>query len=148
MAPKKTLDLEILLPDRIVTTSAGDLTIKPFKWGQLKQVLATVGKYKQIFAAQPDSDNAEMFERIMSSGPDALDDLAQMAIYCTDKDTAFFDTLGADEMIEVLFAVFEVNASFFVQKFRSGSELVQNSVAAASGDGEPSSSASLTTVTP
>lgn len=131
---KKNLDkeLEILFPERTIKTSLGAVEVAPFKFGHFGKVLGIINKYVEFFG---NSDKDFIFG-LLEKGEDAAEDLAMLATLSTGKEREWLDELPIDEAIDLFFKVFEVNASFFVEKIRMGSAAFQDKMIAISTDGE------------
>lgn len=113
-------ELKVLFPEREIKTSLGAVEVAPFKFGQLPKVLAIASKYFEVFA----TGEVDIITTILQSGEDALDDLAQLAFFCTGKEREWLDQLPGDEALDLFFKVFEVNADFFVRGVRQGADKI------------------------
>lgn len=116
VTPEK--ELEILFPEREFKCSLGTIQVSPFKFGQFPQVVQIANKYVDAF----ESDNA--IQNILAQGSEALDDLAVLVYFSTALSRERLDELLGDEALDLIFKVFEVNADFFIQKIRVGSQKI------------------------
>ena len=98
-----------------ITIRDENLTIKPFKFGELPRVFKAIEPLSASITAlvQTQSFNASSIGFLFSSGGDGILDLLAVG---TRKPRSWVDDLEMDEGIEVLTAVLEVNADFFIQK--------------------------------
>jgi hypothetical protein len=111
-----TNDLEVLLPQgKQVTVQNANITITPFKFGELPRVFKAIDPISNVLFKSLSSggNQANLITTIMSEGGDNILDL--MAIGSR-KPREWVDTLEMDEGVELLGAILEVNVSFFVQK--------------------------------
>lgn len=111
-------ELEVLF----AVSEVNGITVKPFKFKDFRTVLATVKKYVEIFSTLKESEAVMM--AILDRGEDGLEDVSKLASLSTGLTREEIDELEGDKAIDLFFAVFEVNADFFVQKLTEGAEKV------------------------
>lgn len=112
-------DLNILIPAQTVETSAGSITLKPFKFRDFQTALTVVSKYVDLIATAESS--GDMVRRILSSGgSETLGDVATLIKLTSGKDPEFLDDLSWDEVFGLLLTIVEQNLDFF---FRAGERL-------------------------
>ena len=92
-----------------------NLTIKPFKLGELPKVFKAIDPIsKALFDSISKSGNqVEMITGLVANGGENLIDLMVIG---SKKSREWVEDLELDEGIELFGAILEVNASFFVQK--------------------------------
>ena len=92
-----------------------NLTIKPFKLGELPKVFKAIDPIsKALFEAISKSGNqVEMITGLVANGGENLIDLMVIG---SKQSREWVEDLELDEGIELFGAILEVNASFFVQK--------------------------------
>jgi len=136
MPTKKTpeQELEILLPDNGFESSVlGRIKIICFPFGMWRKAIAIYNRRAGIFAGGEASAVT-----ILADDGEALEDLAELCLMaCPELSREQMDTLPGDEAIALFFAVFAVNANFFIKATTQGAEAVGK---AFQGDGEKSSS--------
>lgn len=111
-----TTELEKLFPAGQKLTIAGtELTITPFKLGELPKVFKVIDPITKLVmdAIGSDANQMESLSKIMVQGGDNVLDLISIG---TRQPRTWVDDLEMDQGVQVLAAVLEVNASFFVQK--------------------------------
>lgn len=102
-------DIDTLLPDRNIDVAGETITVRPYKFAQLPQASAIVAKYMNKFQAgeQPD------LVALLTEGGEDIFKLMCLAI---NKDRKWLDTLEAEDGINLLSVVIEVNYDFFTRK--------------------------------
>jgi hypothetical protein len=150
----KTTDLEKLLPEREITIAGEAITVRPFFFGQLPKAVKLL---RPIAEALRETGIASLDGNSLALAPDwalrlpqlfedAGEPLVEFVAFAVGKPRAWFDTLAADEGVKLTRAVFEANASFFVEKI---APLVgMQPVAVATETGAPSSPDSYLPATP
>lgn len=106
-------DLKVLVPDETVTTSQGDVTVKPFKFTQFPRVIAVIQNYTLSLDSLNLLEIGEIASLIASDGGEGIFELICLS---TGKDRAWLDNLEGDEGIILVAKVVEVNLDFFAQK--------------------------------
>jgi hypothetical protein len=114
-----------------------ELEVKPLKF---KQLLATLKHLAPILALveQLDKDGVDTLtlQHLLETVPDSL---VKVASLCTGKDEAWFDLLEADEGIDVLGAVLELNKDFFVQRLKPKFDRLREQLGSRRQPGTPAS---------
>jgi len=109
-------DMETLFPGRQVTAGGETLTIAPIKFGQITQaskMLAPVIKAVSSSLGKPEQsimDMASSWVDLLAAGGD---DLLIFLAWAIGKPREWFDTLGMDDGLSLLQAVYEENVDFF-----------------------------------
>ena len=109
-------DMETLFPGRQVTAGGETLTISPIKFGQITQaskMLAPVIKAVSSSLGKPDQsimDMASSWVDLLAAGGE---DLLLFLAWTIGKPREWFDTLGMDDGLAILQAVYEENVDFF-----------------------------------
>jgi hypothetical protein len=120
----KTTDLEKLLPEREITIAGEAITVRPFFFGQLPKAVKLL---RPIAEALRETGIASIEGNGLSLAPDwalrlpqlfeeAGEPLVAFVAFAVGKPREWFDTLAADEGVKMTRAVFEANASFFVER--------------------------------
>lgn len=114
-------DLDVLQPaGKDVQVGAETVTIKPIKFGQLPQASRLLLPLsKQITAAFKGTGELTLAETaglLVELMADGGEDLLTALSFFIGKPREWFDTLENDEGLEILNAVFEVNADFFSRR--------------------------------
>lgn len=105
--------LTTLIPAKTFATSAGDITLKPFKFKQLNDALELVDKYMAILT-NPDLDTAgivEAFLQKQESGYLVQDDIAKLITLVSGVED--LDEFGYDEIIALFTEIISMNMDFF-----------------------------------
>lgn len=102
-------DIDTLLPDRNIEVAGEQIIVRPYKFAQLPQASAIVAKYMNMFQAgqQPD------LVALLTEGGE---DIFKLMCLATNKDRKWLDTLEAEDGINLLAVVVEVNYDFFTRK--------------------------------
>lgn len=133
MAANTNIDKELktLVPNEVVVTSSGEVTVKPFKFTQFPRVIQVCTNYADAFIKKPKVEEEEVqdlsVEKPKEEEPDAMrialdlaandpEGLFELLRLSTGLTQENLDLLEGEEGFEVLFKVVEVNLSFFVQK--------------------------------
>ena len=109
-------ELTTLFPTgKEITISAENLTIKPFKFGELPKVFKIVQPMAAAFATlQAQRENpATAIAGLIATGGDHILDLMVIGSH---KPREWIDNLDMDEGATLLTAILEVNADFFIRK--------------------------------
>ena len=108
-------ELNVLLPQgKELKIRDANLTIKPFKFGELPKVFKAIDPIsKSLFDALGGGNQIEMITGLVANGGDGIIDLMVIG---SKQSREWVEDLEMDEGIEVFSAILEVNASFFVQK--------------------------------
>lgn len=116
-------------PDQELETIFPSGRVKPFRFGDFKQVIALLNQYQKVFSGAED-----WVQTLLNEG--AIDGLAEMALLSVEGLTREeLDALPGNEAIDLFFAVAEVNADFFVRSIQSGSNRLAQAL---NGAGEKS----------
>ena len=132
MATNTIIDKELktLVPNEVVPTSAGEITVKPFKFTQFPRVIQVCTEYANAFIKKPKEEEEsqdqaaekpkeEELDAMMialglaANNPEGLFELVKLSTGLTQEE---LDLLEGEEGFDILFKVVEVNLSFFVQK--------------------------------
>ena len=116
-------ELQILFP----ALEINGITVKPFKFKDFRSVLGIAKKYIEIFSTLKDS--TAVILAMLDRGEDALDDLAKLANLSTGLSLEEIGELEGDKAMDLFFAVFELNADFFIQKLTEGAEKIATRLA-------------------
>jgi hypothetical protein len=123
MPTKKTpeKELEILLPDNEFESSVlGKIKLICFPFGVWRKAIAIYNRRAAIFAGGEASAMT-----ILAEDGEALEDLAELCLMaCPELTREQMDTLPGDEAIALFFAVFAVNANFFIRATTQGASTV------------------------
>jgi hypothetical protein len=104
-------DLEVLFPEgKTVTANGEQITIKPYTFGQIPKVIGAVRK----LAGTMEGDTINVLEAIEKGG----EDLIALVMFTTGKPREWFDSLGADEGVALVTAIFEVNKDFLEKRVK------------------------------
>lgn len=118
-------DLDKLLPSgREVTVGGETLTLLPFTFGQLPKAVKLLRPVTEAVGAAGIVSLDGTAVRLAADWPlklpalmdDAGEALLQFIAFASGKPRTWFDTLGADDGIELTKAVFEANGDFFVKR--------------------------------
>lgn len=105
--------LAVLIPAKTFATSAGDITLKPFKFKQLNEALELVDKYMAILT-NPDLDTAGIVDAFLQKQDDGYlvqDDIAKLITLVSGVDD--LDEYGYDEIIALFTEIIAMNMDFF-----------------------------------
>lgn len=118
-------ELKILIPDEELETSAGKITLRPFKFKDFSKALELVSKYLDVFM---ESESAVAIAQVMltNAGEQTLADLAILVELCSGKERNFIDNLSWDEVFQILVAIVEQNMDFFYRLGDRMSEKVKS----------------------
>jgi hypothetical protein len=111
-----TTELDKLFPaGQTLTIKETELTITPFKLGELPNVFKVIDPITKLVldAIGTTGNQMESLSKIMVLGGDNVLDLLAVG---SRQPRAWIDQLELDEGVQLLTAILEVNASFFVQK--------------------------------
>lgn len=109
-------ELNKLFPiGQTVNIQEAAIRITPFKLGELPRVFKVVEPITKLVldAIGSDTNQMESLSKIMVQGGDNVLDLIVIG---SRQPRTWVDALEMDEGVELLAAILEVNASFFVQK--------------------------------
>lgn len=102
-------DLSALLPEsRTLTVGGETLTLTPMRFGQLARALKLVGPLANRLAV----DSVDLLALLADEG----DKLIALAALLSGKDVAWIEALPTDEAVQLLSALYEVNADFFARR--------------------------------
>lgn len=112
-------ELKILIPAEEVETSAGVVTLRPFKFKDFPKALGLVSKYLDAFMG---ADGAYAIASILlaDQGEETLGDVGKLIELSSGKDRAYLDELSWDEVVQILVVIIQQNIDFF---FRIGGSL-------------------------
>lgn len=109
-------ELKILVPDEVINTIQGDVTVKPFKFTQFPKVIKTISEYASLIssaiAVSNENEILNIATALVSDDSEGIFDLIAMAI---GKDREFLDSLEAEDGFNILVKVVELNIDFFVK---------------------------------
>ena len=110
-----SVELQQLFPaGKQITISDANLTITPFKFGELPKVFKAIepiaGSLGALMSGRPD---VSVIAQLLGEGGDSIIDLIVIG---SRQPRTWIEALEIDEGVEVLTAIFEVNADFFTRK--------------------------------
>lgn len=109
-------ELEQLFPTgKQISINDENLTIKPFKFGELPKVFKAIGPLTSILGNLLQNRDVT-FPAIASLIMDGGDSIIDLMVIGSRKPRDWVDELEMDQGVEVLTAIFEVNADFFTRK--------------------------------
>jgi hypothetical protein len=108
--------LEELFPANFLVIEGESVEVTPFKFGQFAWVLKFIKKYQEIIYT---SDR--LAYDLLDCGEGALTDIAILVEYSTGKTREWLDQLTAENVLDLIYKIFEVNADFFIQKLNRNS---------------------------
>ena len=114
------VQLETLFPlGKQLTIRDVNLTIKPFRFGELSRVLKAADPiFSSLFTALKQGNNQiEMITTIVAESNDSIVDLIQIS---TKQPREWIEQLDIDEGVELFMSVLEVNGDFFVRRVLPG----------------------------
>lgn len=109
-------ELGQLFPVAALSIKGAEVEVTPFKFGQFAWVLKFIKKYQEIIYT---SDR--LAYDLLDCGEEALTDIAVLVEYSTGKTREWLDQLGANDALDLIYKIFEVNADFFIQKINRNS---------------------------
>jgi hypothetical protein len=116
-------DLEILTPTATEIVLQGEtISVKQFKFMQFSKVAKIVQKMKvklgdlDVKIETDTEGNKSLDLDYIKLVAECGDEIKDLCILVTGKDSAFIDTIEGDEGIALLTTIFEVNMDFFSQK--------------------------------
>lgn len=113
---EKVDDLEVLFPGRRLNIAGGVLLITPFKLTQVPRVAALFARYYAMTAeprlATDPIIRIDPEKLILAAG----DDVWEIMCMATGKDRVWLDGLSANDGVDLLKAIIEENADFFIKK--------------------------------
>lgn len=112
-------ELKILIPAEEIETSAGTVTLRPFKFKDFPKALGLVSKYIDTFM-QADNATAIVAILLADQGEETLSDISKLISLSSGKDRAYLDELSWDEVVQILVVIVQQNIDFF---FRVGASL-------------------------
>ena len=92
-----------------------NLTIKPFKFGELPKVFKAVETLSSTIGNLMSERNTSP-STITALIADGGDGIFELMVIGSKKDKAWIEELEMDEGVELLTTIIEVNADFFIQK--------------------------------
>lgn len=105
---KKT-DIEVLFPGKTITIAGEEILITPFKLTQIPEVAKLVAKYVRGADSESALDVPKMIE-------EAGEDVFSMMCVATGKSRQWLDDLSGADGMDLLSAIIEENADFFIRK--------------------------------
>lgn len=113
----KTDELEVLFEQAKTFTINGEqVTVRPFKFGHLPQVLKLLRSVGGLFAHYQSQDKLNSMEAIIHIVGEAGDDLIKALVLNTGKPREFWDEIDSDEGLEVMIHFLIVNIGFFTKR--------------------------------
>lgn len=118
-------DIEKLFPGGKEITAGGEtLTLKPFTFGMLPRAIKLLRPVTEAVGAAGiakfEGGNFYLAPDWPLKLPQLMDEAGEALVlfiaFAANKPRDWFDTLGADEGIDIAKAVFEVNGDFFVKR--------------------------------
>lgn len=106
-------DLKLLLKEKRLTTSQGEVVIKPFRFGDFNIVIELIEKYYSVFSGDMDWKKV-LFENIEHQNK-VLIDVHSLLCLSTRGNTQSWDEFGYDEIISIMSEVIQMNLDFFTQ---------------------------------
>lgn len=113
----KKNELLMLIPVKVITTSGGDVTLKPFKFKQFPEVLDLIEHYAHLFWGLKTA--GEVVNALFSKAKKQVEhfrlvqDIHGLLALVSDVDAAFIEELGYDEVMSLLIEVVGMNLAFF-----------------------------------
>lgn len=108
----ETSDLEILQNQgKTVIVGKETIQVKPFTFGQLLKALKYLANIGKSFG-DDNLDDSQIMQIIAYN----TEDVASLLCLATGKPREFFDTISAEEGIELTLAAWEVNKDFFANR--------------------------------
>jgi len=109
-------ELEQLFPTgKTISINDENLTIKPFKFGELPKVFKAIGPMTSTLGNLLQNRDAS-FAAIAGLITDGGDSIIDLMVVGSRKPREWVEELEMDQGVEVLTAIFEVNADFFIRK--------------------------------
>lgn len=107
--------IEQLFPSgKEVTLKGKVFNIKPFGFGKFPKVLKLLKDMKDVASTDATLASVDVPTLVMENA----DVVVEFAILATGEKKEFFDDLPLDEAVELLQAIIEVNADFFVKRLQ------------------------------
>lgn len=127
-----TNEVALLFPQgKAVKVKTEEIIIKPFGFGKFPKVLALMKTFKD---PAPGTDITTV--SIGHLLADNAESVMELIVLATGKPRAYFDDMEMDEGVDVIAAILEVNADFFVKRLQPKTmqaiQQLQNSLGALS----------------
>lgn len=108
-------ELAVMFPEgKTLSIHDANLTIKPFKFGELSKVIKlTDGIMGDLVGASQSKDITGVLRSVLGDHGEQVAELMAMA---SKQSVDWVNNLEVDEAIELFAAVIEVNADFFIRK--------------------------------
>ena len=98
------------------TINGQEVTVRPFKFGQLPQVLKLLRSVGGLFAHYQNQGKLNSMEAIIHIVGEAGDDLIKALVLNTGKPREFWDEIDSDEGLEIMIHFLIVNIGFFTKR--------------------------------
>lgn len=98
------------------TINGQEVVVRPFKFGQLPQVLKLLRSVGGLFALYQSQGKLNSMEAIIHIVGEAGDDLINALVLNTGKPRSFWDEIDSDEGLEVMIHFLIVNIGFFTKR--------------------------------
>lgn len=121
MAPNRNqkTELEILIGDKTIPTSLGEITLRPFKFKDFSKVLQVINRYLSIFAES--ETTAQAVKTLLANADEqTIPDILLLIKLTTDLEREQLEELTWDEVANLFLVVVEENLDFF---FRAAAKL-------------------------
>jgi len=113
----KTDEVEVLFEQpKTFVLNGQEVTVKPFKFGQLPQVLKLLRSVGGLFALYQSQGKLNSMEAIIHIIGEAGDDLINALVLNTGMPRSFWDEIDSDEGLEVMIHFLIVNIGFFTKR--------------------------------
>jgi hypothetical protein len=121
-------DLKTVFPmTKTVMVKGTPVEVSAYKFKQILQAFGFLSEIVIELGYLPDVENPSMMAMLLFGAlgkhPDEIIGLVKLA---TGKEDAFYDELSAEEGLDLVLAVWEVNKDFFSQKLRPKLELLNS----------------------
>jgi hypothetical protein len=114
---KKVDEMGVLFQEpKTFTLNGEQVTVKPFKFGHLPQVLKLLRSVGGLFAHYQSQGKLNSMEAIIHIVGEAGDDLINALALNTGKPREFWDEIDSDEGLEVMIHFLIVNIGFFTKR--------------------------------
>jgi hypothetical protein len=115
-------DMEILFPERDVKIGGVTITVTPLTFGRLPKASRLIAPVLKALNESGVLSLQGMIIEIAGGIVELIgaggDDLIAFLAFVIDRPVEWFETLAVDDGIELVKAVYEVNADFFAQRLR------------------------------
>lgn len=114
---KKVDEVSVLFEEpKTFIINAQEVTVRPFKFGQLPQVLKLLRSVGGLFAHYQSQGKLNSMEAVMHIVGEAGDDLINALVLNTGKSREFWDNVDSDTGLEVMIHFLIVNIGFFTKR--------------------------------